>query len=300
LAGVGAYSRVDAQAHFVDDVVIGASIAMLYNWYFTTAYDEQVAITPILGENTYGASVSIPMESKPATYFNGNVVPKWKFSLNMGPSWPQEVEAKAPNNAGNTVDLTEFDDDFQPNGFIGITRFFGPRHDLYFKLMPLEYRFNGVFSQDEEFDGVVFPAGELSRVRYRLNEWHLRYRYEVLPYSDWDLKLGLGLGYFDAKVEIINYNGLTASAEEWSLLPLGHLHVGYHFNPKWSVSLDNDFFYIKDAWHDEFRAQVNYQVDPNWQLSAGYRYWAGEVDESDLEYKYKYQGVTLGLSYLFF
>ena len=300
LAALGAYSRVDAQAHYLDDVTIGASIAMLTNWYFTTSYAEQVGITPILGDGRYGASVSIPMQSKPAAYFNDHALPKWKFSLHLGPSWPVTAEAVAPSSQGSTVDLTEFDDDFVPNGYAGVTRYFGDRHDIYFKMMPLEYRFNGVFSQDQLFDGVVFPAGESSRIRYRLNEWHLRYRYELFPKEPFDLKVGLGLGYFDAKVEITNASGLEGSADEWNLLPMAHLYLGYQFNPKWWISAETDFFYMKDNWHDEFRALVHYRIDPNWELSGGYRFWAGEVEESDLEYKYAYQGMTLGISYLFY
>lgn len=300
LAAVGAYSRVDAQAHYLDDVTIGASIAMLTNWYFTTSYSEQVGITPIIGDGRYGATVSIPMEDKPETFFNKYTLPKWKFSMHLGPSWPITAKAVAPSGQGSEVDLTEFDDDYVPNGYVGLTRYLGNRQDVYFKLMPLEYRFNGTFSEDELFDGVVFPAGEPSRIRYRVNEWHLRYRYELFPKDPFDLKVGLGLGYFDAKVEITNESGQEGSAAEWYLLPMAHLYVGYQFNPKWRVSAETDFFYMKDNWHDELRALVYYRIAPNWELSCGYRYWAGQVEESDLKYEYAYQGLTLGISYLFY
>ena len=135
---------------------------------------------------------------------------------------------------------------------------------------------------------------------YRLNEWHLRYRYELFPEDPFDLKVGLGLGYLDAKVEITNASGLRTSADEWSLLPMAHLHVGYPFNPKWWITAETDFFYDTDNWHNELRALVHYRIDPNWEVSAGYRYWAGHIDESKLDYRYTFQGLTLGISYLFY
>ena len=35
------------------------------------------------------------MDSKPATFFNDTALPKWKFSLHLGPSWPIKAEAVA-------------------------------------------------------------------------------------------------------------------------------------------------------------------------------------------------------------
>ena len=41
LASFTGYSRVYANKHYIEDVVIGASLAMLSSWYFTTPYNKK-------------------------------------------------------------------------------------------------------------------------------------------------------------------------------------------------------------------------------------------------------------------
>ena len=299
LAGLTAYSRVDAQAHFLDDVMIGASIGMLCNWYYTTPYSKKIGFTPIVDDDRYGLAVHLPMESTPKARLEKADHPYLRFTLQMGPSWATEAKAKSPSGSGTEIDLTEFDDDPVPNGFIRIEYLINKRHDVAFKMMPVEYRQNGMFTSPVSFAGLIFPADTPSRIRYRLNEYQLRYRYGLLLGDPWSLKVGLGLGYYDAKVELINATQ-SVSASEWSLLPLVHLHLGYTISSEWRVSAEDEFFYSSDHWRDEFRALVHYQINPNWEVSGGYRIWAGEIDESSLEYKYTYQGLTAGITYSFY
>ena len=51
------YSRVYANRHWADDVLVGASLSMVCNWYFTTPYAEKVTVTPVLGRGCYGLNV---------------------------------------------------------------------------------------------------------------------------------------------------------------------------------------------------------------------------------------------------
>ena len=278
LAGLTGYSRIDAEAHYFDDVVAGASIAMLSNWYYATSHPKKFRLMPLIGENAYGVALQLPMDGNALSRYGEKVDPRWGFSLNIGPSWPSKAKATAPSSGGTTIDLTEFDDDYVFNAYINVNRYLGKRHEFNFKLMPLEKRQNGTFSTDVSFAGQTFAANELVRTRYRLNQWHLRYRYEFFPKDPISLKAGLGIGLLDAKVEIASLeDGRIASAEETSVMPLFHLEAGYRFNPQWRISADNDYFYDTDNWHDEFRALVHYRADPNWEISGGYRVWAGEV-----------------------
>jgi membrane-associated phospholipid phosphatase len=301
LAGLTGYSRIDAQAHYFDDVIAGASIAMLSNWYYATSHPKKFRLMPLIGEDAYGVALQLPMDGNALSRYGEKVDPRWSFSLNIGPSWPSKAEASAPGSGGTTIDLTEFDDNYVFNAYINIGRYLGKRHEFDFKLMPFEKRQNGAFSNDVSFAGQTFTANELVRTRYRLNAWHLRYRYEFLPEDPISLKAGLGIGLLDAKVEVASLeDGRIASAEETNVMPLFHLEAGYRFNPRWRVSADTDFFYDTDNWHDEFRALVHYRADANWEISGGYRVWAGEVDQTDLNYKYTNQGITLGFTYLFY
>ena len=56
-AGFVGYSRIDGQKHFLDDVIAGASIALLWNWRFVDRFGDNVQVNPIIGPDTYGVSV---------------------------------------------------------------------------------------------------------------------------------------------------------------------------------------------------------------------------------------------------
>ena len=60
-AGFVGYSRVQSYNHFMDDVVAGASIGMMYNWLFVTPQSESsnVFILPMVVDGGYGLSLSI-------------------------------------------------------------------------------------------------------------------------------------------------------------------------------------------------------------------------------------------------
>jgi len=52
-----AYSRVQADKHFVEDVIAGAAIGIFSSLYFTTPY-KGFDVTPLVGNGVYGVSVS--------------------------------------------------------------------------------------------------------------------------------------------------------------------------------------------------------------------------------------------------
>ena len=53
-AGFVGYSRIDGQKHFLDDVIAGASITLLWNWRFVDRFDERISIEPMLMPDGYG------------------------------------------------------------------------------------------------------------------------------------------------------------------------------------------------------------------------------------------------------
>ena len=65
LALLTAYSRVDADKHFIDDTVAGASVALFSNWAFVTPYQSKVSVQPMVFEGGYGLKVNIAEGSGP-------------------------------------------------------------------------------------------------------------------------------------------------------------------------------------------------------------------------------------------
>ena len=52
-----AYSRVEADKHYVEDVVAGAAIGVVSSFVFTTSY-QGLEVTPVVGNGFYGVYVS--------------------------------------------------------------------------------------------------------------------------------------------------------------------------------------------------------------------------------------------------
>jgi membrane-associated phospholipid phosphatase len=52
------YSRVEADKHYVEDVVAGALLGTLSSFYFTEPYNKEFSITPIARQGVYGATIS--------------------------------------------------------------------------------------------------------------------------------------------------------------------------------------------------------------------------------------------------
>ena len=52
------YSRVEADQHYVEDVLAGAAIGILSTYIFTDSYKEKVAIVPFFGERMAGLMLS--------------------------------------------------------------------------------------------------------------------------------------------------------------------------------------------------------------------------------------------------
>jgi membrane-associated phospholipid phosphatase len=51
------YSRVQADKHYVEDVIAGAAIGVLSSFYFTTSY-QGFELSPVAGDGVYGLNIS--------------------------------------------------------------------------------------------------------------------------------------------------------------------------------------------------------------------------------------------------
>lgn len=98
-AGVG-YSRIEARSHYLDDVLAGASFAVLLNTYFTGRKDPNSSI--YIGSN--GDNYSVNVTSK----FNEEdelrkTNSKYKFSMFLGPT--RLLESEFSLNGVDLIDL---------------------------------------------------------------------------------------------------------------------------------------------------------------------------------------------------
>jgi membrane-associated phospholipid phosphatase len=182
LAVFTGYSRVHSDWHFLDDVVAGASISMLWSWFI---------VTP---KNPKKQSA----RREPA---DG---PRFSYIFDFGSAFLSKNEVTAPGSDGTTFDLNTFEkrDDPTTTASASLEAVLNERHDIMLLLNPFESRDNGKFSDPVTFQDVTFPADNNVESAWRLTDLRARWRYNFTPASRWDLRLGAGLAAEFVTVEL--------------------------------------------------------------------------------------------------
>ncbi len=98
LAAYTGWSRVNGEKHYWDDVVAGASIAILSNLYFTKPISEDVLISPRVEGDSLGLNLLISnaaFGNKPSrASYTKSFDPEFRFEFAMGPSQMKMKNAK--------------------------------------------------------------------------------------------------------------------------------------------------------------------------------------------------------------
>jgi hypothetical protein len=309
LAGLTAYSRLDADAHFADDVTAGASVALLSNWFFVTPKPESgnVAVLPILLEGAAGIQLTMAGDIG-SGYFSDSFNKQSRFAkrrarynFSFGPAILYKNEITASSGDGTPFDLNDFDkeDDPTTTATIGIDVFLSERSQLLFLWNPFESRDNGRFTSPVVFRGEIFPANIRIRSQWRLYEFRVVWLYTLTPEERWNVKVGGGAFYQSIKIKLKTEEGpeVKASVTDKALLPLLHGSISYNFTPQWSAGAQSEGIHLEDDFLLDFLVYVNYRINDHWDVTAGYNYYYRQIDTSDLKNKVVYHIPYLALSY---
>jgi hypothetical protein len=295
---VAAYTgatRVDAERHYMDDVISSFSLSLMSNWLFTTPISDRVAINPMLADNRVGFSVSVattggsgengsPDESYRQTRFRY----QWEF----GPA--SISENSVSSDGGDPIDF-RFDQQNDPlyAAQIALDWYPGnPRGDVLFGFTPFEIRDFGTIESDTDFAGAVFPEGKDVRSRAVAYDLTAAYRYQLLPDSHLDVRVGGGFAVFYTLdgLAVVNRresvpNLVFEQVNALTVLPIVHLHLGYGFGRKerWSVFAEADGMDLSADRYLDATAQVRFRITPQWDLGLGYRHLERTVDTNSLD-----------------
>lgn len=96
-------SRVIGDAHYMDDVIAGGSIAMFSNWAYATPYEGPVTLTPAMfSDDAFGVQVHVTDTASEApvggTYAKSEKrrYPQWRYSLDFGPAFLKKTTPPLP------------------------------------------------------------------------------------------------------------------------------------------------------------------------------------------------------------
>lgn len=287
-----AYSRVQADAHFMDDVTAGASIAVLYNFLWVTpqSWTERYAIMPMVTDGGAGVQVTVNMDAAAPSGEQTKKVkkkdPRFRFGFAFGPAKTVKNEVTSPATTGTTFDLADFEnsDDLLTSSAVEFDFFMGKRHTLSFFWLPFENRDIGQFSSPVFFAGQTYPADTPVISAWRHNEIKGVYRYNLTPDRDWQFQVGLGAFVQNTEVALATQDfAIESEVSDWVVLPVVHGSAEYFFTPKWSVSLYADGIYLSQDSYLDAIAAINYRISHHWDASLGYELYTREIDTSKLK-----------------
>ena len=309
LAGVTAYSRGCAQAHFDDDILGGTMVALMSNWYATSPHPGQMRIYPSFTSNELTLSWSALFGGNRQPREPANFTPRYRFLFEFGPLKQEKNIIQSPTGVGTTIDFAQLEKksaatarvlfEYYPKG--------KPKQDWSVYYSPLGITDFEDPTQPFDFAGVTFdPAdGGPFNSNYRWFDFRARWRTALVKNDKWTVRLGAGLQYTYTKVDIEQgqvSSGIINFAEVSTdnLFPVVHGSVDYNFTPRWSIAgqLDgmSEFWASDDAqyyWNAGLFLQ--FEATPLWSLGIGGRWIFGKTVEPELFNEFESRDITFQL-----
>jgi hypothetical protein len=304
LAGFTAYSRVNANAHHIDDVMAGASIGMFNNWFFVSPHESRVVAYPSVYNDNYYMNLSINTgKSKKADLSERG---KYRYALYFGPADQRTNIIRSPNNSNGTeFNLITFSERNDPTTTANIifSAQVTNQSELMFSIEPFEARDVGQFSTPVNFAGSSFPANTDIYSRYRLTDIRLQYQYNLLPARKWDLKIGGALSAQRTVLELETNETVTpvtsGKVDDWVILPLLHLEGVYHIGKNMMLTAEGSWMETSEDEHLDGSLMFNYLFDRHWDAGIGYAEYNRRTDTSELLNEVKYNVIVLNVGYTF-
>jgi membrane-associated phospholipid phosphatase len=302
-ATITAYSRVEADAHHIDDVIAGASVAFFSNLYWVTPFDSNVTVTPTIIGDTTGIAVTVTDGKPKKSGIASDSKAKYRFSLTWGPADMQKNEFTSPTATGTTFDLKDFEGTTNPTTTAApsFDWYIADRHTLSFTLIPFEARDFGTFTTPTRFAGQLFPANTEIRSSYRMNEWDLEYDYGIYNGSTVDFRVGARLVYTRTVLELETTTGTPVSAkvDDRVWLPMVSAGMDIKLNHKWSIIADLAAISMSSDKQIDGSLLLAYQFNPLWDAAVGYTYYERDIETSTLTNHAQFDILTFVTGYSF-
>lgn len=298
LAAYTGYSRVWADAHHVDDVIAGASIAVLNTLFWSEPMDGPLQVQAQAIEE--GMAISF-------NYFGSDhsTVPnpqryKSSFTFSFGPAHLQH------NIVGDSSGSSNFDtehlrkiNDPTTTSLVSWQRRLDKHWELSASAQPFEARDVGTVDQDFSFGSLDFRVGDRVLSRYRKYEVELGASYYLLDTARWALSLGAGAHFQYTSMELVNSAAQSAKKNLHTVTPTVNGILTYRFNPRWSTHLMGHYGELSKINIQTYSVGVNYLIDDRWSTALNYSDLQREIGTASFYDDTRYKIYSISLSYSF-
>jgi hypothetical protein len=314
-AGFVGWSRVQGEKHFADDVLAGASVGLLWNWYMVSPAAEAVSLMPSLSSE--GVAVNFEYNFKDLTFSSPEMdkPPKVTYTLEVSQFDPTTNDVQSPSGTGTLIDFAGAQTEPGITSRVFVAYHFNPKHQIEGYYAPLElidYTAPEEANQQIMFGGVTFgplAADEYIQARFRYTEARLLYRYTWVENLRWHFEIGGGLNFFDNEIEIFQAQGQPgtptpgtekgATVSATGLSPAASARLKYKFSPRWSLELQGDGIPDSD-WYANVGLKAGFKISAAWDVGLGARWIGSELDTAELYNKVRTTEGLFQISYSFF
>jgi membrane-associated phospholipid phosphatase len=271
LAAVAAYSRIEADKHYPDDVLAGASIALLSNFFWVRPLARDVVIEPFAGKGgATGFAVRFFDAPVRALEHNGRALgdTPWRFSYQVSSTSTRRNVVAAPSASGSQIDVAALTAPANPTiaSSVLLSRVDG-RDELSLLVAPFGTGAVAPLAAPVEFGGLAFSA-QATDVDYRLYDYRFRYRRSFAPHESVTVRLGAALQVVRISVEL-SQPGADSDVSDWSVLPLLHANGEWRLARDWLLALSGEGMALGSSRFAEADFRVQYRFSDGWNASLG-------------------------------
>lgn len=306
LAAFTGYSRVNADAHHVDDVLSGMSVGLFSNWFWVSPHESRVVAYPSVYNDKYYLNLKISEDPGKKKKADRKDRGKYRYSLYFGPADQRNNIVRSPNNSNGTeFNLITFSERNDPTttAMVQFDAKLSDASNLRFSVNPFEARDIGQFSQPVNFAGDTFPANTDTYSRYRLTDIRLQYNYNLLSQNDkWDFKIGGAISAQRTVVELSSTDDPPTNygkVDDWVFLPLINAEAAYNIGSNMALIAEGNWMSTSNDYNFDASLMFNYMFDRHWDAGIGYGEYKRRTDTSELFNSVKYNIVLLNVGYTF-
>jgi hypothetical protein len=303
LAALTGYSRYRSDAHYADDVLAGASIALLSNWLWVRPLNDRLSIEPMSVPHGFGLKMSLADTADASQRERMDAAtgePRYRFELQLAMADPKFNWVQAPSPGGTRLDVGSFDS-VNDNVATAIVKFdweLTSQQSLQFVLSPFEARDGGTEPYPVRFAGTEYPAGASITSSYIYYDFRGIYRYELAPSTPAIVRIGGGLSAQRTSEQLSGTNLPTSDrVEKWALLPVLYGELGWRFGRHWEIVGEATGMWLAGEKLADFSGALRYRFNDQWDISGGYRYYAKQTNTSELYNNVAYNVPFIGIAH---
>lgn len=280
------WSRVYGNKHYVNDIVSGASLAMISAWAIVPPYDA----------------------ARAARWRDLERFRRFRYEWGMTLNRVDRNTVQAPLGTGDAFRSPLDTDANEPwaNSHVALEYRVDEIRSVHAVFSPWEIRSFGQFTSPTSFANTLFPANEDLRVAHLMWTFGAQYRQVLLANERFGLRGGLGLAgqYTEEEVFVVDETrpekrGLSASSDARAWYAVVHVDGDLRVFRKLYFTAAVDSGFSDDNHFLDWKAGFTVRVNSKWDVNASWREFETDLKDDALRNDFVRSGMALSVGYAF-